>query len=359
MRDRVPQLDALRGLAAATVVCHHWHNAFSVGRPTWWLAPFLAGHEAVILFFVLSGYVLSLPVWTSRMPPYPTYLVRRITRIYLPYVAAMLISAVGCALFFGHHLQGVSYWYYLTWQQPVTAGMLWNQALMDPAPLLNTAFWSLRYEMQMSLIFPFLCLLMLRLGRVSGITLLLAVRIAGSLMNSAGFAQNPYLLTLYYAFFFIAGATLARHRRMLLDLVQRASLPILWALFGAALAAYFWGAFLFNNQRQIDLLAGAASVAIILLIQDPRLTVGLRSRFAGYLGRISYSSYLVHGTVLFAVLDTLYGRGPAWLVFLLYATLSFAAAHLFCIAVEEPSMRLGKRLTASARRDAAAPALAG
>lgn len=85
---RVGQLDSLRGIAAMTVVWHHWHAATEVQMVRWYMVPFFAGHEAVILFFVLSGYVLSLPTWTKRTAAYPEYLVRRVSRIYLPYLAA-------------------------------------------------------------------------------------------------------------------------------------------------------------------------------------------------------------------------------------------------------------------------------
>ena len=45
------------------------------------------GPEAVILFFVLSGFVLSLPAVNGRPQTYPTFITRRIFRIYVPYLA--------------------------------------------------------------------------------------------------------------------------------------------------------------------------------------------------------------------------------------------------------------------------------
>jgi peptidoglycan/LPS O-acetylase OafA/YrhL len=57
-----------------------------------------------------------------------------------------------------------------------------------------------------------------------------------------------------------------------------------------------------------------------------------------YLGRVSFSLYLVHGTVLFALLDCLYGRVPLAVLGAVYAALALASAHGFCVAVEEPAM---------------------
>jgi peptidoglycan/LPS O-acetylase OafA/YrhL len=72
----------------------------------------------------------------------------------------------------------------------------------------------------------------------------------------------------------------------------------------------------------------------------------LRGRVPQYLGRVSFSLYLVHGTVLFALLDSLYGRLPVAGLGVVYVGLALAAAHGFCVVVEEPAMRWGRRLAA-------------
>jgi peptidoglycan/LPS O-acetylase OafA/YrhL len=81
--QRFVELDALRGVAACTVVLHHLAQAYSFESP-WYLRPLVAGHEAVILFFTLSGFVLSLPFWNrGSNGPYGQYLIRRFFRIYV------------------------------------------------------------------------------------------------------------------------------------------------------------------------------------------------------------------------------------------------------------------------------------
>src|SRR5579871_5000823 len=90
---RVVSLDALRGLAAATVVLHH----SLVVYPQFWAAylpnrilstpiKVLArtplhlawgGLEAVVVFFVLSGYVLSLPFLGQYPPRYLAFAAKR------------------------------------------------------------------------------------------------------------------------------------------------------------------------------------------------------------------------------------------------------------------------------------------
>ncbi len=61
--QRILAFDSLRGLAAVVVVFCHFRLAFTNAPPAWFIWPLFAGHQAVTVFFVLSGYVLSLPYW--------------------------------------------------------------------------------------------------------------------------------------------------------------------------------------------------------------------------------------------------------------------------------------------------------
>lgn len=108
MPKRLYQLDALRGIAAFSVLLSHafltfpvvWDTTTPSGEP-WYLqlamfSPlrvFWAGHEAVIFFFILSGFVLALPYYDNReSQPYKLYLAKRVLRIYTPYLAAVLLA---------------------------------------------------------------------------------------------------------------------------------------------------------------------------------------------------------------------------------------------------------------------------
>jgi peptidoglycan/LPS O-acetylase OafA/YrhL len=340
---RVAELDSLRGIAAVTVVCHHCRLAFFTTEPHWYLLPLFAGHEAVVLFFVLSGYVLSLPMWTKKTSAYPEYLVRRVSRIYLPYLAAAIVAGIGCYFFVGSRLP-LTPWFYATWQTPLSAQVVWEQLTMHTRGVLNTAFWSLRYEMEMSLIFPFLCLLMVRMGRHSGLFLAGATVILAALLFRVGWRGTNLAQTMYYSTSFIAGAALARERETLKKVVGGVRTPLLWLMLLISIAAYCYGPLFSPVQRLTDLLTVLGSCGVILLIQDPRLRTGLKTRVAEYLGRISYSSYLIHGTILFTGLNLLYGKVSLTVFAAIYGVTTLIAAHLFCISVEEPSLRLGKRL---------------
>jgi len=94
--------DLLRGLAAFFVLFEHWRNLFFVDYPhiTAYRVPFAvlyalasAGHQSVILFFVLSGYFIGGTVFRSverNQWTWSSYLLRRIVRLWIVLIPALL-----------------------------------------------------------------------------------------------------------------------------------------------------------------------------------------------------------------------------------------------------------------------------
>ena len=346
---RVVELDSLRGIAAATVVIHHLWAISHFHEAPWYLTPLTAGHEAVILFFVLSGYVLSLPFWAGKQTKYSIYFVRRVFRIYVPFVMALILSAIGCSLFYRIHLPLTGF-YLKTWQEPVSVTLFLEQLLMPDDPILNGAIWTLRYEMELSLLFPFVCLFLSR-RRYLPLFLLIAMRVSQSWLShthffSASSATVSTLLSfIYYAPFFVVGAILAREREVLLRLVFLLNKYILYALVLAALLLYYHRPLFHLTTPKSELLTLLGASMLIIFVQDPRAGLGLTNPVCQYLGRISYSMYLVHYIVLFALFDLAYTHVSLPLLSCLCLAGTVVASHFFCIGVEEPALRIGKFLS--------------
>ena len=78
---RLPPLDAVRGLASFIVILTHCSSMMPVelrsqlDGPIWsiLLRLFTNGSAAVIIFFVLSGYVLAMPFFRGTPPSYPRF----------------------------------------------------------------------------------------------------------------------------------------------------------------------------------------------------------------------------------------------------------------------------------------------
>jgi peptidoglycan/LPS O-acetylase OafA/YrhL len=354
---RIEELDAPRGLAAFVVIWCHFRFAFQDVIPNTWLTllvrPLFSGHESVTLFFILSGYVLALPVWNGRQPPYFRYLVRRTSRIYVPFLAAMLLAALGSSLFSGIQVP-LTPWFHHTWSQPVTAHLIASQLLIPENAQLNTAFWSLRYEMEMSIIFPFLCYLLLRIRWFGGLALIAATTVAVRLATAAAHGIEPeWVEALRWSEFFVAGAILSMRREWIAAFFARLSTAAKWILFTLSVGLYYsYFATFYSgnrpNEAPRDTLIGLGAIGFLLFAQYSSAASKILKRPAlRYLGRVSYSLYLVHGTILFAMLHLLYGKVPLWGLAAIYLPVTFLATHLFYITVEEPATRLGKALSRS------------
>ena len=139
-------LELLRLLAATEVVLFHV-NGFPLlgGHRAAWNA---FGHEAVVVFFVLSGFVIAFAAQTREHTP-KAYAVSRLTRIYsvaLPcLLATMLFDRIGLALvpqlYEGLITDGSAL------VRLMLGGLFLNESWTLSAQMFsNTPYWSIAYE---------------------------------------------------------------------------------------------------------------------------------------------------------------------------------------------------------------------
>ena len=175
---RYEMIDGLRGLAALAVVAEH------LG-----IAPL--GHQAVMLFFVISGYCIAAAVESGRRRGLGLrgFMWRRLHRIYPPYFFALvfyvLTRVVKAAYGEGDDLLRRPW---LDWVQNLTltqwVTLPWHpvaQAAQNPK-LVVAAFWSLNYEEQFYLVMA-LVLLLCTARRVPMWLAVVALSVAGLVWN--------------------------------------------------------------------------------------------------------------------------------------------------------------------------------
>ena len=160
--SRYGLVDALRGLAALAVVLAHVHVTPGSDRMV-----FGFGYEAVLVFFVISGYCIAATARSSleRGFAFRDFMWRRFRRIFPPYLFAIGFWAATRVA------KGISGGPWdidrpmIDWLQNVTltqwTSLLWhpiNSAAENPK-LFVAAFWSLCYEEQFYLVMAGLLLL--------------------------------------------------------------------------------------------------------------------------------------------------------------------------------------------------------
>jgi peptidoglycan/LPS O-acetylase OafA/YrhL len=196
-------LDAARAVAAFYVVCHH--VSASVGFSSKGLGLiFRFGQEAVLLFFLLSGFVIFANEQVRALSPRGYYL-RRIRRVYPALLVAMLVSTL--VAFDNGDLQSRFSWRELFGTliglQDISA--LKPGVIVDPY-LNNDPLWSLSYELAFYAIFP-LCLSIWR--RWSTITDNAIGAICCALYLWFSFAPNHFTLVGAYFLVWWTGAMVA------------------------------------------------------------------------------------------------------------------------------------------------------
>jgi len=272
-------LDAVRGVAALLVCAYHVRyllfmdfSQLTVHRSLWFLPYVLCGlgHQAVLVFFVLSGYLVGGSAirsiergkWSWR-----DYLLHRGVRLWLVLVPALLIGGAIDAVALHRHLAPALYGglvpNHMTFD--VRPNMTWKaffgslffvQKILTPVFGSNGALWSLANEFWYYMIFP-LGLLVVR-GRYAlwqrllcaaacvaacwfvghDILLLLPVWLLGALLAALPVRANPawvrWVAVLLYCPFFIAfsrGDPSGLNTRDYL--ISAGTFVLLWVLLGA------------------------------------------------------------------------------------------------------------------------------
>ncbi|MES2583336.1 MAG: acyltransferase family protein, partial [Pseudomonadota bacterium] len=139
-------LDLLRVVAAYYVMLFHMKK-LQLGPETWLMFVPDHGHDAVILFFVLSGYVIAAATEKKQALGFREYLLDRASRVYSVALPALLLSAF-LALSFQSLLK-VEKPYSLdelavsTVANLLFLGQSWNWKIWV---FYNQPYWSLCYE---------------------------------------------------------------------------------------------------------------------------------------------------------------------------------------------------------------------
>ena len=361
-RGHIVELDSLRGVAALFVVFDHFMRGLVQSSPPHFVAsiaylPFLTnGAGAVMMFFVLSGFVLSLPMLSGKSQGYPAYAVRRISRIYLPYLAALLIALAGCWRFQGLQKYGLVLG--SLWQNPPT----WPLVAKHLAFLgrydvyaYNPPTWSLVHEMRISLIFPLLCLIALRLRPWAALTVAVAFPIAGRLVEKysaplwePGTSSLFWSETIGFCGIFLIGSLLARYRQPLVAWLAVLPAIVRWGMAAVAVALYQYPILLHVPRAMRNFVIGLAAAYFVMLALVPGgwLSRMLHLSPLRFLGRVSYSLYLIHSPILIVMSIAIWGKMPYLYLLLPFLAVALVAAAVFYRFVELPSITLGKALTA-------------
>lgn len=323
-----------------------------------------SGSEAVLFFFVLSGFVLAQPYFTDTRPSAPVFIARRMARIYPPFAAAVVGAVILRLTLDPTVTPPLSHTYLSQWAAPLTPSIVASHLFLMAGFnifALDGPMWSLIHEMRVSLILPWLARIVRRLSNRSVLALLLAGYVIGSLPNAhtalnktqapltsfllrgLAIAQYQTSTSLRYLVLFVIGILLAKNLPSLTakyasrsgrDRTIVVSLAVvIYSI--AHMVMWKWG--LFGNLC-FELLVGFASCTFIVAVVATR-PKALRSRWLVSLGHMSYSLYLWHVLVILAATRLFLPILPMGWVIAIIGALCLLVPAGFYFAVERPSIR--------------------
>ena len=369
MKYRNFTADSIRGIAAINVMNAHFICAFfpyllsrnyvdafgqagkitpEIGRlhtPLLTLA--YNGHFAVILFFVLSGYVLSGPYFSDNIEKIKARLAGRYLRLNGPIAMSILFAfIIGALGLYSNHEAGLLT--ENTWLQSqynsnsflldnLVKNMLYL-GVLEGSPTFNPPLWSLKVEMLGS-IFLLTTLLIFPpkhfyLGALISLTLVFGY-----------FGYSKFFLWVVAIYL---GALI---HRIPFEFRSR-FINTSFVIFGLYLGAfqynhlfYDWVPKILGDERKdITNIIGAILVLAPLLRRDFSI---FKNSIGDFLGRLSYSIYLLHFPILCSVACFMYlGKGLSSNIFLIYITyvvLTFICAYFFERFVDRPSHKIARR----------------
>lgn len=346
---RYEALDGLRGLAALVVVVHHCllvspdlatasyiSGDAPIGSWIWWMTftplhMVWAGKEAVYVFFILSGFVLSLPFCGDNRPNWAVYFWKRILRIYPPVWASLGFAAGTVWIIPRITDPDLSSWVNLH-AEPTR--ILNDAFLLWGASSLNSPLWSLQWEMLFSLLLPLYLVIVIRLRRIwiFGLAGLLALIAAFELM---------YMNEAAYLLVFPVGALMAARCETLRNwgsTIGRVGWSVI-LMASTVFLCFRWVVPQAPAPISITVIGGALLI-FIFIAWRPAVHMGSR-RPTRWLGSRSFSLYLVHEPVVVSValaLDTAHTLQVCFVAM----PISLLVSEVFFRLVEKPSHRFSR-----------------
>lgn len=374
---RLAALDGMRGLAAVVVLFHHafYTNPAFPGVPgggsapagsmMWWISYtplklLTAGVESVVVFFVLSGLVVTLPAVRQRGFDWFAYFPRRVVRLMVPVLAAAVLAAGWVIAIPQRSAQADGTWLSssatpaFSWEYIVKA---WD--LLGGDGQIDNPLWSLRWELVFSLALPVFAVaaIALRTWWMGGLAAACALTWLGA---RAGAGAVEYLPA------FFVGAVIAVRMDAVRDVADRINARWyrhpLWAALtaGSALlliAPWLCGPGIASAPELVSGFKGlvplAAAGLVVAALGWTPLRRALEVRPVQFTGAISFSLYLVHVPIL--IFSAYLFEGQPWFVSLLFGIpVAVLTAIGFTWLIEKRSHGWSKAVGswASARRSA-------
>jgi len=362
-QERLIFIDALRGIAALTVVFYHARGLMWVGmaesiktfgisaNPSVILGyltfPLKYGYLGVQLFFVMSGFCIhrnhskSLAADPDYSPDWKEYTARRLFRIYPTYIAALLITALidlillPCLEAWGYFETPIRGMGGDTSFKTFILNLLALQNICSPNFGSNGVFWTLALELHFYLTYPIIFFICKKFG--SNKMLVFSLLSSGIYLVAEPFLENLVLFRLFgfmkYWFIWCLGAYIADLDYGRVKHFTVRNYQILIVAVVSPVIHHF-------NREIGDIFFSILFSLIIYKQLSEKISSTRWASIFAKLGIFSYSLYAIHLPVLLLMLAWMGGGQSSLIYTSVFATVvALGLGYLFFLMVEKWTLR--------------------
>jgi len=320
MKQRIEELDGLRGIAAVSVVLFHYFTRYDQIYSHEHLPDglFAYGNYGVHLFFIISGFVIFWSLINIKKPL--DFVVSRFSRLYPVYWAAMAltflcVSTIGLpgreasvSAFFGNFLMFHSYFHI-----PNVDGVYWTLSVELTFYLWMLIFFSFKILKRIDII----ALLALS---ISALYHFKVIELSNLMID---------LLIIRWSVFFIIGICLFKFYQKKASFLTMMNFVLSIGL-------------IYRIHGQVSFMICSGIILVLYLGTNGYLPF-LKNRLLLFLGAISYSLYLIHQNIGYIIINKGYQYDIHPLISIFFSIIfAILLAFLLNRYVEKPAGRFLK-----------------
>ncbi|MFT5294394.1 MAG: peptidoglycan/LPS O-acetylase OafA/YrhL [Colwellia sp.] len=347
---RYRTIDGIRGLAALSVV--FFHLSIQLTDELYQLFPYFInlafsyGYLGVPVFFVISGFVISLSIGSNTITPkyFGNFVLRRSIRLDPTYWASILIAIVLMYI----KKEFVDPTLVMPDSYSVFTHMFYLQDILSVTPAISVIYWTLCLEVQLYLFYIISLWVAQKAVKKIKVNLAIFHQVLVFIIGLISVAINYKTISLPvsglflpYWHYFLLGV-------MVSNIIKGAIYSKVLFLLFLVLEFSFLGTSIINTYAITGLVT---STFILTLWRYNLLDSVFTSKTLLFLGEISYTLYLIHPDIGWKVISI--GKlifkdnmtpSIGGLLLLIGILISIFCAYILHLLVEKPTLRLCNRL---------------
>lgn len=319
-------IDSLRSFAAISVCLFHFVCTITgLEYPVAMTDVFAYGQNGVLVFFVISGFIIPWSMYYKHYRPGSMlrFMAKRLIRLEPPYLASILLILAIAFIKSRFHLGVDSAEEITATRVGLHFGYLIN--FFPEYKWLNNVYWTLAIEFQYYLLMSVMYLLFVHKS------LWLRVLAYALCFAMAWFVPDPTLSHFpAYAPLFLFGIAVFQYKSNLVGMLECGAVILACFVYNYAAISTVFACF------------GLATALVILFFSEHKIPV------IDWMGKMSYSIYLIHPVVGAAVINILsryaHTGGMKLVVLLAGLIVTFVSSYIMYLLIEKPSKKLSSKI---------------